>query len=378
MSDKIPATAYGPDIMYETGGVKFIVKTLAPPNTVIKTPTPQQSTPAPAPSPNTSKIGPDGVLELWPTYQTAKHPPIYLDLSKGDPSNKDGPFAITYGGDMVKSNIVKGTNGATCLETEGHKVTYKSGAKPGMSTRAHFFYDIPAFAENSKMKCWEDKPTPEFLHTEKTFYDFEMTAIIEPGDEIGKDVHKSIAFKTRSIPDKPNDKRRSTFEFCFPPSDKKGVYVNYNYAHATYAPAAGVKQFIPNIHIMPNTLYGLKVVSIIANDKKSTWYGGYINLAPLNADGTFNNNGWKLLGEYTAKGIPAFNNIPPTWGGATDYLRVDGFKKLRIYNFSIREIEKGPFGDIIHDVAPGTAFELIEPPQENHADFNTVLEPTLQ
>lgn len=377
------------DIIVETGGVKFILKFPAGDNTnpvvvnpvspnVVTPVTPIHVTPVSPVTPITPgpTIGPDGVIEMFPSLANPKHPALYLDLSSGkDPSSRDGPFCINYGGDLVPSQIVKGTNGATCLETEGHKVTYHSGAPSGTSLRAHWYYDgVSAFASSDKMKCWSDKPTPEYLNTDKTFYNFEMTAILEVGDELGKDIHQSCAFKTRSIPDKPDDKRRSTFEFCFPNSQKKSCYVNYNYAHATYAAASGVKEYTSEGKVEPNKPLGLKVVSIIADDKKSTWYGGYINTNPLTADGKINNEGWKLKAEYTATGIEAYNNIPPTWGGCTDYLRIDGYKKYRLYAFSIREIDKGLFKyPHLMDTAPGTQFQVAQPPAENPTDFNTVV-----
>ena len=89
----------------------------------------------------TKNIGPDGVLEWLPTATNPKYSPLYLDLSKGDPTSKVGPFAITYGSEFVSSNIIQGINGATCLETNGavqHYKPDKNGCKKpdGRSMRA--------------------------------------------------------------------------------------------------------------------------------------------------------------------------------------------------------------------------------------------------
>jgi hypothetical protein len=54
----------------------------------------------------TQNIGPDGVLELFPSAANPKHGPLYLDLTKGDSTSKIGPFAITYGSNFISSKII--------------------------------------------------------------------------------------------------------------------------------------------------------------------------------------------------------------------------------------------------------------------------------
>ena len=198
-----------------------------------------------------------------------------------------------------------------------------------------------------------------------------MTAIVRVGKALG--THQSFAFKMASRPDKPDDSLRSTIEFCFPNDQKPDCYVNYNYDHKTYAKVAGVKQYIQDGKVTPNKWIGAKVVFIIAEDKKSTWIGGYVNTNPINtADGTPNNEGWKLKAEYTAKGIPQYDNIPPVWGGMTNYLRIDGYEYVDLYRYSQIEVLKGPMTNpAMLELAPGQQFAMASVPPENPADFNS-------
>jgi hypothetical protein len=295
----------------------------------------------------TKNIGPDGVLEWLPSAANPKHAPLYLDLTKGDPTSKDGPFAITYGSKFVPSNIIHATNGATFLETNGaiqHYKPDKNGHKKpdGRSMRAHWFYDCKPMDEGKH--SWKDTPLPDYLYSENAFYNFEMTAIVEVDDPLdpvdGKAIHQSCAFKLRSRPDEPDENLRSTIECCFPNSQHPDAYFNYNYAHDTYKAVDGVKQHTKEGVVEPHKPLGLKVVSIIADDKKSCWFEWYINTDPIDLDGEFKNESWHIKAEYSAKGIPDYKNVPPIWAGMTDYLRIDGYKKFRLYNFSIREIDK--------------------------------------
>ena len=370
------------DIILTTGGVTFILKmpeqpgqntiTVNPVGTVPTPVNPTQVTPAPLPPVNVPGVGKDGVLELFATDTNWPLQALYLDVTK-DPNSKTGPFCNTYGSDVIPFKPIKGVNNANCIETNGHVVKYASGAKDGLSNRFHWYYVTDIFGDNTKYKCWSDKPTPRFLNNEKTMIDCEMTAIIETGEEIGKDVHKSTAFKMCSIPDKPNDTRRSTFEICMANSDHPHSYVNYNYAHANYVPASGIKEYTDEGVIKSNTLIGLKAVRMVAADLKSCWFGQYINTNPLNKDGTFNNDGWKLKAEFTAVGIKDYQNIVPIWGGVTDYLRIDGYKSVRLYNFSIRPIIAPIKFPHLMDTQPGTQFKIAPPPATNQAQFNTVV-----
>jgi hypothetical protein len=304
----------------------------------------------------TGHIGPDGILELFPKAANPRHAPLYLDLSKGDPTSKDGPFAITYGSDFIPSNIIQGRNGAICLETDGAVQHYKPDKyghkKPdGRSMRAHWFYDCKP-SDDGKYS-WKDHIIPTYLYSEKAFYNFEMTAVVEVGDPLdpvnGQEIHQSCAFKLRARPDGGNkDDLRSTVECCFPNSQKPDAYFNYNYSHHGYENVDGVKQNTKEGVVESHKPLGLKVVSVIANNRKSSWYGWYINTDPIGSDGKFTNEIWKLKAEYTATGISEYKNIPPVWAGMTDYLRMDGYKKFRLYNFSVREIDKEVVESQIH------------------------------
>jgi hypothetical protein len=235
------------------------------------------------------------------------------------------------------------------LETDGAVQHYKSKDKygnnkpDGRSMRAHWFYGCKP-SDDGKYS-WKDNKVPAYLYSEKAFYNFEMTAVVEVGDPLdpvnGQEIHQSCAFKLRARPDGGDkDDLRSTVECCFPNSQKPDAYFNYNYSHHGYENVDGVKQYTKEGVVESHKPLGLKVVSVIADNRKSSWYGWYINTDPINLDGKFINERWKLKAEYTATGIPEYKNIPPVWAGMTDYLRMDGYKKFRLYNFSVREIDK--------------------------------------
>ena len=66
----------------------------------------------------------------------------------------------------------------------------------------------------------------------------------------------------------------------------------------------------------------------------------YVNTDPVDTTtGQFKNDGWKLKADYVAKGISAYQNIPPVWGGDS-YLRIDGYDYVDLFAYSQREITK--------------------------------------
>jgi hypothetical protein len=255
------------------------------------------------------------------------------------------------------------------LRHKGAPQSYASGAPPGKSCRFH--YNPDGGMKKVGKYSWKDKTIPHFLYTEKTYYNFEFTVIARPGKALG--THQSFAFKIRSRPDQPDDSLRSTIEMCMPNDQKGDAYVNYNYDHKTYAKTPGVKQYAKE-KIEVNKWIGVKLVSIVADDKKSHWMGMYVNPDPIDTNtGNPKNDGWKLKAEYTDKGIAAYKDIPCTWGGMTNYLRVDGYENVDIYRYSIMEIEKGPLKNpALLNLAPGQNFTVAQPdPDSNPADFNS-------
>ena len=71
-----------------------------------------------------------------------------------------------------------------------------------------------------------------------------------------------------------------------------------------------------------------------------------------------------------SKGIPQYQNIPPVWGGMTNYLRVDGYDNVDLFRFSIREIEKTLPPQHLHLSAAGGPQENIEVLSKETEDFN--------
>jgi hypothetical protein len=354
----------------ETGGVKFIATCPEPPN-----PNPQPSPnvtptppPGPAPAPGKAGVALDGVQMMFPENKAAKVKPFFINLTNPDSDNK--VFATTYGQTTYKFEKPMKEGNVSFVRHMGAKQTYASGAPPGKSCRFHHTPDGGMFTPGKY--SWKDKTIPTFLYSDKCYYNFEFTVIARPGKALG--THQSFAFKVRSRPDKPDDSLRSTIEMCMPNDQKGDAYVNFNYDHKTYAKVSGVKQYIKEGKITPNQWIGVKLVSIIANDRKSTWFGLYVNLKPIDmASGNPDNAGWKLKAEYTAKGIPEYKNIPPIWGGMTNYLRVDGYEYVDLYRYSIMEIEKGVLTHPeLLQLTQGTQFEEAQPdPDPNPADFNS-------
>lgn len=339
-NDKETKTFSNRDIVFESGGVKFVLHVSAD-MTVSPPPTPQPNpvTPGPTPQPEPEAgVAADGVKMMFAENKNAKAKPFFIDLD--NPDKDHDIFATTYGSKvypfekptpMTEDNI-------KFVRNKGAKQTYASGAPPGKSCRFH----ISAGANMGKVGkySWKDKPTPAYVTaTDTCFYSHEMTVIARVGKPLG--THQSFAFKLNSRPDKPDDTLRSTIEFCMPNDQKPDAYVNYNFAHAGYSKVTGLKQYFKEGKIEPNKWIGVKNVFIIGDDRKASWMGLYVNLNPITDKGEINNNDWKLKAEYTAKGIKEYDMIPPVWGGDS-YLRVDGYEYVDLFRYSQIEILKGP------------------------------------
>ena len=364
------------DIVFESGGVKFVihvsgdmtVKDIPQPNPVTPVPNPD-----PTPKPVEGGIALDGVKMMFPEQKNAKCPPFFIDLNDPDKDNKH--FADTYGSKVYKFEKPMTEGKIKFVRNMGAKQTYASGAPPGKSCR---FHHIPDGGIGTPGKhSWKDNPIPEYLYSEKCYYNFEFTVIARVGKPLG--THQSFAFKVRSRPDQPDDSLRSTIEMCMPNDQKADAYVNYNYDHKTYAKVSGVKQYLKDGKIEPNKWIGVKLVSIIADDRKSTWFAMYIDTDPIDTNTGNPKNNWKLKAEYTAKGIPEYKNIPPVWGGMDNYLRVDGYEYVDLYRYSQMEIEKGPLKNpALLATPPEQTFTIAAPTSDNPADFNSAPDTTTQ
>jgi hypothetical protein len=296
--------------------------------------------------PTDSNIGPDGVAMMFQENKNAKVKPFYINLDNPDENNE--VFATTYGSDLVRFERPMKEGKIKFVRNKGHVQNLRSDPQhPSRSCRFHITPDGGMFGEGRH--SWRDHPLPKFLYSEKCFYNFEMTAIVRPGDRLRPERHESFAFKLASRPDQPDDKLRSTIEFCMPNDQKPRPYVNYNYSHDSYEKTDGVEQGASEGKIEENKWIGVKVVFVIADDRRSTWMGLFVNTDPIGEDGQPDNKGWKFKAQYTAKGIDEYNNIPPVWGGMTNYLRVDGYEWVDLYRFSQVEIDTDAFWKKIKD-----------------------------
>jgi hypothetical protein len=345
-----------------TSQITALIKQITDGNGGVVNPPPQP----PGPGPTGEGIGPDGIKEIYPTKQGAKAKPFYIDLDNPDKDAKT--FGTTYGGDLTKFNKTAMDGKVKCVTNPGHKQTYASGAPPGKSCRFH----ISAGGNNNKpgKYSWKDKPTPAYVTaTDVCFYSHEMTVIAKVGKALG--THQSFAFKVNSRPDQPDDNLRSTIEMCMPNDQKPDVYVNYNYAHKSYERTPGVKQYFKEGKITPGQIIGVKYIHSIADDKKSTYMAMYVNLDPIDlATGQIKNENWKLKADYVAKGISAYDNIPPVWGGDS-YLRVDGYDGVTLYAFSQREIDKQTAQTQGHVMGAEIAPEEVPPVAEDEGQFES-------
>ena len=288
------------------------------------------------------KLGPDQVQELYKSNPAPKAPAFYINLDNPDVDNK--LFATTYGSKVYKFEKTMTEGNLKYVRNNGAPQKYASGAKDGKSCRFHISAGKNMSTPGSH--SWKDKTIPEYVtKTDTCFYSSEITVIARPGKPLG--THQSFAFKMNSRPDKPDDSLRSTIEYCMSNDQKKIAYVNYNYAHSGYQSTDKIKDLLPAVKITPNKWIGVKMVFIIAPDRKSTKMQLWVNTDPIDLNTGAPKNNWQLKSEYLAKGIKQYKNIPPVWGGDS-YLRIDGYDHVDLFRFSQREI----LGELATDDPP--------------------------
>jgi hypothetical protein len=284
------------------------------------TPTPE---PVPPPKPNpVGNIGPDGVIELFPTK--AGGSTFYLDISLDDPS-KDPRFA--FDGINKGLKIAKKTeNGITFYSTPGSPVSYKSGGN-GSTLR------IGSYASGGKGQNqthnWDQHP--DFLFNEKDILNSEVTIAARGIGDLKK--HKSLAFKIHGA---PPDNTRSLFETVFPISASDKVRANWNFIHFPYVAVSGIKQYF-DAYWQEDKWVLLKHIHIVAADRKSSHNMLYADVDPFDASGKINNN-FKLMAEWTDTGCKEYKMIPSTWGAMVNKIRMDGWANFDFCLFSDREI----------------------------------------
>ena len=311
--------------------------------------TPQPPDPPIPPVVNGGDIDKFGVKKLFPSAPNPNAPDWYIDLfNKDDPSGKT-EFAVTYGHDMVKST--KKTEGnLTYFSTPGHIVNYNSGAPSGMSFRGAIYPDKDVFDDSAK-GSWDQNPTPEYLHTPKSYGSFEMTWYIRVGPRLKGNPHTSLAAKVKSKNDGSDDTKRSCVEICMADPDHADPYVNINFAHDLYVKQP-VKVYTKLGRFEPEKWLGFKAIVSPAADKKSCYLGIYIDVDPIDATTGKPKNNWILKADYDFIGVKEYKMIVSTWRGQKEYLRMDGYSRFDYTFVSIREIVfKSPY----HDTAKMTA-----------------------
>jgi hypothetical protein len=327
----------------------------------------------PQQSPSPRGKGPDGVVQMFTENKNARCKPFYINLETPDEDNQ--VFANIYGSDIIKFDKTMTEGNIKFVRNKGHRPPPFSNLPPGKSCRFHHTPDGGMFGIGKY--SWKDNPLPEYLYSEKCFYNFEFTIIARPGKALG--AHQTYSYKIRSRPDKPDDHLRSTIEFSMPNDQKPDPYVYYNYARLPYSKVPHIKQYTKEGKIEQNKWIGTKLVSMVADDRKSHWMGLYVNTDPIDqATGQPKNESWKLKAEYTDKGVSDYKNIPCVWGGMTNSLRIDGYEEVDLFRYSIVEIEKDPLNNPAHlDTFPGQQFTITDPPSENPANSNSPSENVL-
>ena len=117
------------DIVFETGGVKFILHVGLDIQGHPNPPSPDNPVPVPKPGPKEAGIALDGVKMMWPENPDAKVKPFFINLDNADADNEI--FATTYGGDTVKFEKTMTEGNVKFARNKGHIQKYKSGAPDG-------------------------------------------------------------------------------------------------------------------------------------------------------------------------------------------------------------------------------------------------------
>jgi hypothetical protein len=308
---------------------------------------------------NKKEIGPDGVLQIYPTLMTQGTPgtTFFMNMSLDEPA--EDPCFSYDGINMhpkhedpvkarreVKSNVTYYTANATTIK-------YHSKAPDGKSLRLGIYASLGSKGKKQKY-TWDDEP--DFLYDEKGIRNHEMTGFIRLHGELppvhGKDIHKALAMK---VCGGKEDAGRSVIETCYPINSEDTVRAHWDYEHFPYIlvdkeDAGGpVKQFFDGDYCQDNKWIGLKHVHIVSDDKEQSTNRLYVDTDPFDSDGKPRNN-WKLKAEWIDKGTEktgeddngdevGYDGIPCTWRSQVDKIRIDGWKQVDFTLLSIREID---------------------------------------
>ena len=106
--------------------------------------------PGPPPSPTSNNIGPDGVMQIYPTVQGGTE--FYM---KDNPDKSK--FNVSFGSGSHLPYQKKTENGLTFFNTTGSPINYNSGSPPGRSTRLDVYPDGGMWSNKTK-NSWENNP----------------------------------------------------------------------------------------------------------------------------------------------------------------------------------------------------------------------------
>jgi hypothetical protein len=301
----------------------------------------------------TVNVGPDGVLQIYPTLQTqgTLATTFFMDMSLDDPTEDpcfsyDGINMHPKNGDPVTAQK-EVNSGVTYYTANATTLKYHSGAPDGKSLRLGIYASLGSKGQPQK-HTWDEEP--DFLYDEKGIRNHEMTGFIRLHGDNG--THKALAMK---VCGGKEDAGRSLIETCYTIDSKDKIRANWDYDHFPYLPvdeedAGGpVKQFFDGDYCQDNKWIGLKHVHIVSDDKEQSTNRLYVDTDPFDNSGKPQNK-WKLKAEWIDKGTlktkpddngdeQGYDGIPCTWRSQVDKIRIDGWKQVDFTLLSIREID---------------------------------------
>lgn len=283
----------------------------------------QQPLPPPPPPNPSGNIGPDGVLQLYPTVAggTAFYLTDNPDKSK---------FNVSFGTGSHLPYTKKTENGLTFFNTAGSPITYHSGQPPGRSVRLDCYPDGGIW--NNKTK-YSYKSNPGFLYTDKGLASCEMTGYFRPHGKLG--THQCLAFKMAG---RDEDPIRSVFEICYAEDTHKDCYAHWDFMHFPYVSCPTTNY--PHGKMTDGKWVGAKVVRLVSADKKQCDWYLFEDIDPFDSSSNGKpKNNWKLVAHAVDRGTKEYDNIVTTWKNHKDLIRIDGFQNVDFALISDRAID---------------------------------------
>jgi hypothetical protein len=279
-----------------------------------------QPPPPPPPPPPPGGVDEDGVVMLHPANTSGS------SFRLGSQ-----PLTGAVGLTGLENDVVTaGTDGAIKFwTTQGHPVSYSSGN--GTTVRL----DMKA-SGGSQTYTWKNGAiTSGFIGNNKDLKNMEITAYVRVRQNLG--VHTEFNVKVRGGRHTGSgDARASCVEMGLPYSNYQ-ARASRELDHPRYDMISIPSKF--NYKVTAGQWVGVKMVSFINADKKSTTNRIYVDAVPFDAQGKPRNqfllySEWKdedgkSTGRYTQAAL---------WGGWIQTLRIDGWRYTDVAILSAREI----------------------------------------